>query len=162
MATDVTANENGRSDADGAEMYQGCRLFCKSFTCLSEQELKEFGNTLLYDSGETIAKATFVFCKDCEFTVSLVVNGDIRIVYNDGVYKNAAQYPNELIQLLKESKPGDPLPENLFIDDSNWLEYVYKGKEDITICERDITKATPEDILGDMTKIAEYYLNTTN
>lgn len=145
--------------AEGAEMYQGTKMFCKSFSCLTEQQLKDFGDTLLHDSGEELAKATFSYCKDHELTIKLKVCGDVRIVYDGCAYKNAEQYPESLVDLIKAGKHISGSCENLFIDDSNWLEYVYEGKEDITICERDITKMAPEDILDDMTKIAENYFN---
>ena len=87
------------------------------------------------ESGQSVAELNV---KD-EVLIDLRVEGDVRVVFEDQVYKCSSQMPDELIDLFH--KGGDEYQNalesgRLYIDDNNWFEVFvytknpnYKGNE---------------------------------
>lgn len=119
------------------------------------ENLKQYTNSLLFDSGTEIA-CLKVEDKGRTVVVSLNVCGEVHIVYKENVYKRPSEFPKEVIELIKN---GDP-DEELYIGFNNWFEYIY-GDEDYTdgiVCEDDVSRFTPTILQAKMFEIAKWYL----
>ena len=99
-----------------------------------------------------------------QLEVSLNVCGAIEVHFNGEKYKYASDFPETLKERIKKYpnswnilQDDEPFHEELdiFIDSNNWFEYLFEG--DGELFEDDLSKATPERILKDMTKIARQY-----
>ena len=139
-------------------------IVCTEFMC---KDLSIYVDSMLFDSvggkgdGETIAEATFVY-KEKLLKVYLEVRGDVNISYNGERYDTPSEFPKELKERIRE------LPNNwditheawdgdleIVVNNNNWFEYIWET--DGEIYEADLSIATPQEILEDMTSIARQY-----
>lgn len=81
------------------------------------------------DSGQVVASLS-----TSDVLVEIRVEGDVRVVFNDEVYKASTQFPDELLQLFHDG--GEEYEKaledgRLYIDNNNWFEYFvyYKNPE---------------------------------
>lgn len=135
----------------------------ESFTC--EDNLAQYTCSMLFDSGEEIARGVFT-CEGKELDISLRICGEVAVTYKDEVYHQPSDFPDELIQLIKEhpydwdvyspsGEGNDDEEGNIYVGLNNWFEYLFDGDGDVY--EEDLAKATPDMILDDMFYIARRY-----
>ena len=129
----------------------------KSFKC---NELSQYVDSMLFDSGEQIAEMVFED-NGKEIYISLEVRGDVKVFFNEQTYRYPSEFPEELKEIIK----GHPIlwdcEDDIFVDMNNWFEYIFEvdGKySDVIMCEWDISKGTSEDIKREMLEICEYIL----
>lgn len=123
------------------------------------ENLNECIDSLLFDD-ETIAQLNTK-----EYMVTIEVIGDIRLFFKGQLYKSAANYPDELVKLLKSGKAYEN--ENLEICDNNWFEInIYESTKnnekelinDEILDDIDISKITKDDLKQYMSKHLKDYL----
>lgn len=162
----VYVDSSYRISADNIEECIGYQpvndVVCTKFTC---SELKEYTDSMLFDSveysNESIAEATFVFGPK-ELTVYLEVRGEVYVTYNNEVYHKPSEFPKELREHIKaypnnwEYTASDKISNaSLYIGNNNWFEYIFDNNGEVY--ENDLSLATSQNILEDMTNIARQY-----
>ena len=139
------------------------KVVLESFSC--EENLAQYISSMLFDSGEEIARGSFT-CGDEHLEISLRVCGEVAVTYKDEVYHRPSEFPDELIQLIKEhpydwdvyapsGEGNDEAEGDIYVGLNNWFEYIFDGDGDVY--EEDLSKATPGMILDDMFYIARRY-----
>ena len=124
------------------------------------QNLKKYIDSILFDSGETIA---IMITKENnkQIEISLVVTGKVNIEYKDDIYKIPSQFPLDLKNLIMTNKYWD-CEDYVFVNNNNWFEFICKiNNEEIDgiICEKDISKCSMIEIKEDMLEIVQEILN---
>lgn len=123
------------------------------------ENLNECIDSLLFDD-TTIAKL-----ETKEYMVTIEVIGDIRLFFKGQLYKCAASYPDELVELLKSGKAYEN--QDLEICGNNWFEIdiyeVTKNHErelinDEVLDDIDISTITKDDLKQYMFKYLKDYL----
>lgn len=123
------------------------------------ENLNECVDSLLFDD-ETIAEL-----ETKQYTVTVEVIGDIRLFYKGQLYKCAANYPDELVKLLKSGKAYEN--KDLEIWDNNWFEIdIYELTKnnkrelinDEVLDSIDISTITKDDLKDYMSKYLKDYL----
>lgn len=77
------------------------------------------------DSGQCVAELEV----NDSILVTINVEGYVRVVYNDEVYKAPSQFPEELTELFRSGKAYED--NGVFIDNNNWFEsFVYYRNPD--------------------------------
>lgn len=142
--------------------YQKNDIVCLQFEC--DEKLSKYTDSMLFsatsESGISIASGEFIH-KGRKLYISLDVCGETRITYKGEVYKNLVDYPTELLNLMTNNPSRWELDEDVYVGNNNWFEYIISGedKSDGVVYEKDLSKATEQDILNDMTAIAGQYFN---
>ena len=90
--------------------------------------------------------------------VTLEIRGDVYVTFKDEVYRTPSEFPDELREIFKQYDYWNN--EEIYIGNNNWFEYLFSS--DGEVYENDLSKATPQDILEDMTDIARQYFNISN
>ena len=135
----------------------------KSFNC--EENLSQYISSMLFDSGEEIATGVFSYGDD-ELEVTLQVSGEVAVTFKDEVYHRPSDFPEELVQLIKEhpydwdvcappEEEDDEYECYVYVGLNNWFEYIFDCEG--SVYEDDLAEATPEMILEDMTYLARWY-----
>ena len=138
-------------------------LKLESFTC--EDNLAQYISSMLFDSGEEIARGTFTY-GDEHLEISLKVCGEVAVTYKDEIFHRPSDFPDELIQIIKEhpydwdiyapsGEGNDDFECYIYVSMNNWFEYLFDGDGDVY--EEDLAEATPGMILDDMFYIARRY-----
>lgn len=99
-------------------------------------DLSQYVDSMLFDSGETIAKLTYG-----NWTCYVDVSGEKKIWFKDEQYRYVQDYPEELIEAFKNGTAYDN--PNINICDNNWFDIVvYQDGEYIAddVVEDDISK----------------------
>lgn len=120
----------------------------KDFEC--SDDLSQYTESLLFDSGEIIASMTVEFPNGNAVDVELAVRGDVRIrlADSDEVYaRHTEDYSPELREAIEK---GDW--DNLDIGNNNWFELLYTLKDadgnyiisDGDVYEEDVHDKTPD------------------
>lgn len=124
-------------------------------------KLKDYTDSLLFDSGTEVASATFED-NGLEINIILKICGDVRVLYKDIVYKSPSEFPEELKELIKKGEPND----DLYIDSNNWFEFicgetegVYCEWEDGVICEDDVSAFSETMLKAKMLEVAKWFLS---
>ena len=99
--------------------------------------LSEYTDSLLFDHDVIASLETN------EYKVTIEIIGDKRIIFDDEVYKSAYDYPEELVEILKEGDYSDN--DRIEIIDNNWFE--------IDIYERDSINNVYELIDDDVLEV---------
>jgi len=141
---DLNANQNSEND-----------VVCTEFWC---KDLKPYTDSLLFDSGELIAKAKFSYKGNDSFYVNLMICGDVSVYYKDEHYKYPSDFPDELRELIK-NKP-DEYYDKVEIRYNNWFEYLWDGDGEVEEC--DLCKMEPSDVLKTMFYFARQYFKIDN
>lgn len=134
-----------------------------NFKC--EENLEQYTSSMLFDSGEEIACGVFSYGEDL-LEISLCVCGEVRVIYNGEIYDTPSEFPDDLIELIKEhpydwdvyapsGEDNDETEGDIYVDANNWFEYIFEG--DGEVYEQNLAKATPEKILDDMFYLARCY-----
>ena len=135
-----------------------------SFEC--SDNLKQYTDSMLFDSGECIASGVFEV-NGKEFSIDLEVCGEVAVNFKGEVYHRPSEFPDELIERIK-SRPNDwmyysPSGEgnddeegNVYVGMNNWFEYLMSNG-DGDVFEEDLAEATSEKILEDMIYLANQY-----
>lgn len=111
---------------------------------LPEEAFKEITDSLLLDSDTLIAKGTT--SKGRKF--NLFVDGDIRVEWNDQIYKTPSQFPKELVEVIREHQVDNHLDAKVI--NNNWYEltvYSCDGKVGYSdYFEMDLNDETEESL----------------
>lgn len=133
----------------------------KDFEC---ENLKEFGDSMLYDSGISIACVTLE--KDgYEGTFDLTTQGSVKVFVGDNCYKHASQMPEEVLQQFRDGTFYSN--DDNYTDENNWWEVVYEIKEPngITYSDGFVLECDPKDydskndFLNDIIEYFEDHVN---
>lgn len=158
ISTESEISLKGLIDKAGDDLRKTTGISIVDFSC---DDLSGYVSPLLFKSGTEIARAIFEY-KDEKLEISLRTVGDISITYKGETYYSPDEYPEELIEKIKNdpdnwyycapSGEGNDEEEN-YVTLNNWFEYVYDGDGD----EYDgyLYKDTPESVLADMVYIAK-------
>ncbi len=138
--------EVDEGDAEDFVFYQK-GLTCVSYSC---EDLSSLADSILLPHDTLIAESTFCY-RAGKVVVELVVQGNVRVTYQGKEYRHVEEFPAELREAFMKGE-ADTNPD-IHIKSRNRFEYRIQGKTG-TMCERDLSKATPEDIVEDMRKIA--------
>ena len=109
---------------------------------LEEQRRKGITNSLLLPSGTLIAE---IFVN--EFNAYIIVHGSVRIIYKDEVYKDISQFPEELVDIIRNGNLGENA--DTYLDMNNWYELVVLKNEREIYCDVvdiDISTMTETDM----------------
>ena len=109
---------------------------------LEEQRRKGITNSLLLPSGTLIAG---IFVN--EFNAYIIVHGAVRIIYKDEVYKDISQFPEELVDIIRNGNLGENA--DTYLDMCNWYELVVlKGARELycDVVDIDISTMTETDM----------------
>ena len=120
-----------------------------------EQDLSQYTDSLLFDTGETVATLNY---KDFEVIVD--VTGEKKIFFNDEIYTQASDYPDELVENIKNGKIYDYL-EDCYLEDNNWFDIaIYKNGifVDDQVFEEDLCKLTSEQLKNIMIDYLNYFI----
>lgn len=129
----------------------------KNFRC---NELSQYVDSMLFDSGEEIAAMEFENYGK-EIYISLEVRGDVKVFFNEEVYRWPSEFPPVLRELIQTNPGCWDCEDYIYVDMNNWFEYIFEvdGQySDGIMCEWDISKGTPEDIKREMLEICEWIL----
>ena len=113
-----------------------------SFFFLEEQKRQGITNSLLLPSGTIIAEILVG-----EFCAYILVHGAVRIIYKDEVYKDISQFPEELVDIIRNGNLGENA--DTYLDMSNWYELVVLKNERELYCDVvdiDISTMTETDM----------------
>ena len=113
-----------------------------SFYFLEEERRKGITNSLLLPSGTIIAEILVG-----EFCAYILVHGSVRIIYKDEVYKDISQFPEELVDIIRNGNLGENA--DTYLDMSNWYELVVLKNEREVYCDVvdiDISTMTETDM----------------
>lgn len=132
----------------------------KNFWC--DDNLSQYVDSMLFDSGEQIAEMIFED-NGKEVYLSLEVRGEVKVYFGDDgpAYRYPSEFPAFLKELIKANPGRWDTEDGVYVDMNNWFEYIYDidGEySDGIMCEWDISKATPEDIKKEMLEICEYLI----
>ena len=114
----------------------------KSFYFLEEKKRQGITNSLLLPSGTIIAEILAG-----EFTAYIIVHGSVRIIYKDEVYKDISQFPEELVDIIRNGNLGENA--DTYLDMCNWYELVVLKNEREVYCDVvdiDISTMTETDM----------------
>ena len=114
----------------------------KSFYFLEEKKRQGITNSLLLPSGTIIAEILVG-----EFTSYIIVHGSVRIIYKDEVYKDISQFPEELVDIIRNGNLGENA--DTYLDMCNWYELVVLKNEREVYCDVvdiDISTMTETDM----------------
>lgn len=142
-------------------------LTVKSFDC--DQDLSKYTDSMLFESGQTIAE---LICEDRngrQIAVTLEVRGYVTVEYDGDVYHSVCDFPEQLIEIIK-NHPGewdiyspsgegnDDEESNIFISENNWFEMMccYNGHTEGYVLEQDLSKMDVESVKAALMEIATY------
>ncbi|MBO4847002.1 MAG: hypothetical protein J5525_12030 [Lachnospiraceae bacterium] len=139
------------------------------FKC--DLDLSKFIDSMLFDSGTDIASGRFEH-GDKTFVVYLTVNGEVSVTYKGETYHRPSEFPEELMERIKNNpddwffyaptgEGNDEQEGDIYVTLNNWYEFIYGeptlGIDQGDVCEDDISKLSPGNILDEMTLIASRY-----
>ncbi len=138
------------------------QIRCTGFTC---GNLTNYSDSMLFDSGESIATGTFE-CDGETLDIDLEVAGDVRVEFKGETYRKPSEFPDELRDRIRANpnnwditapsgEDNDEPESDVYVCNNNWFEYVFN--DDGEVFEDDLSKVSPERILRDMRAIADQY-----
>ena len=137
----------------------------KNFKC--NENLSQYVDSMLFDSGECIAEMECEFDNGDLCTISLEVRGEVKVYFNDEPYRYPSDFPPVLKELIKTNPRWWDEEDYVYVDMNNWFEYIYtvdgehwNSYSDGVMCEWDISKGTPEDIKKEMIEICEWVVES--
>ncbi len=119
-----------------------------SFWVLPEDIRKTITDSLLLSREQKVIEAKF---DNGRWTVIVRVDGDVRILWKDQIYKDASQYPDELTEFIRSGKMNDQStwPENIDVINNNWYEvFIYDRNGDILnseYCDIELPELTEDE-----------------
>ena len=125
-----------------------------NFSC--ESNLSVYTDSLLFDTGEIVATLDYK-----NYHVVVDVTGEKRIFFGDEIYTQASDYPDELIENIKNGHIYD-YQEDCYLQDNNWFDIaIYKDDYflDDQVFEEDLSKLTPEQLKSIMVDYLEFFLD---
>ena len=120
-------------------------------------DLTKINDSMELDSGQEIAELKIH--RDSDITITLVVHGNVTVIYKDKVYNHASEMPEELISLF-HNEGYSPNHDDLSINENNWFEIYIE--EDGQCIHSDV--ACPQgmnemELLGMMIDVYTDFLN---
>lgn len=118
--------------------------------------IKDWTDSMLFSSGTILAVLSGTYYKK-NVSVQLKVVGDVRVHYDGIVYKDVTQFPDELVEYIKEVGCFD----NDFVEfiDNNWFNFdVYEKNEFLQdfVCESNLSEYSKGDLVMDMIEYLDY------
>ena len=114
-----------------------------SFWLRSSAEREGITDSLLLGSGVEVFSAMI----DNKYDIFLRSCGDVRIYWKETAYRDVSQFPDELIDVIKEGKLGEH--PDAYVDMNNWYElFVYDEKNTCIysdLCDVDISVMTEQE-----------------
>lgn len=86
-------------------------------------DLSEINDSMELDSNIEVARI-----ENENYALTLEVQGSVRVIYKDCIYKAACQMPDELIQLFHDGKAYNS--KDVYVDMNNWFEVFFWEKKD--------------------------------
>lgn len=131
-----------------------------AFDCTDD--LSQYTDSLLFESGESIATMTVEDGKGHFLDMELMVRGEVNIVFNDESCRHPDEFPPELVQAIKDGKEN----ETFTIESNNWFELMYtltdaNGKElacDGDVWESQISTMTAEQLKAEMYESGAHFM----
>ena len=136
-------------------------LTCTRFDC--DNDLSKYTDSLLFPQGETIVVADFKDKDGINVNLRVEVVGDMKVIFNGEPYYDPADFPDELIECIKNGDHGCDYDDNPYVEDGNWfnVEFTIEGKNGDEIAydgdsiEVDISKMTVEEMKEYLADYAE-------
>lgn len=143
-------------------------LCIKEFKCV--EDLTPYVDSMLFNSGTIIATMKYED-DDWELFIDLGVRGDVRLWYKGVEYFSACEFPDELIEKIKNNEfwymtspsgeGNDETESDLYIQDNNWFEYIFDIRHkrrdidytDGELYEADLSQDTPQGVKEDMFRL---------
>ena len=126
------------------------------FKCYTD--LSNINDSMELDSGSVIAEL-----KKDNYMLELRVCGEVKVYFDDDIFKCASQMPDELLQLFHEGKAYED--ERVSVIENNWFEvflyewedgvWIWSGQSDVWDCEgmsADELKGEMESMLDEWVK----------
>lgn len=120
-------------------------------------DLSNINTSMELDSTQSVAELT-----DKNFMLEIRVCGEVKVYFDDDIFKCASQMPDELLQLFHEGKAYED--ERVGVVDNNWFEaflyekdgdgWVWTGSSDVVDCEgmtNDRLKEMMQEIIAEWT-----------
>lgn len=127
---------------------------CLRYSC--EEDLSKYTDSMLFDSGEIIASATFKH-KGKKLDVDLRIVGEVAVTYKDEVYHRPSEFPDELRSLIEENPNQWMTDDDVYVGLNNWFEYIFDTEGHVL--EDDLSKMNSNDVLDDMKELAKWYFD---
>lgn len=128
----------------------------KSFEMMPEAERKEITDSNLLESGVTVAQGK---TKD-GFSFRIFTDGDVRILWKNEVYKYRKDFPDDLVEAIKE---GSVVIQGGEFAENNWYELSVCGKKGELLYSElydiDISDMTEDELKEDVFKMIEDIVN---
>ena len=88
-----------------------------------EKDLSQFSDSMLFPQNTEVAQMTV---EDDEIVeLRLLVRGCARVQYKGCEYGKVEDFPNELINLIKND-PKWTVHDDVLVSENNWFEYIYE------------------------------------
>lgn len=88
-----------------------------------EKDLSQFSDSMLFPQNTEVAQMTV---EDDEIVeLRLLVRGSARVQYKGCEYGKVEDFPNELINLIKND-PKWTVHDDVLVSENNWFEYIYE------------------------------------
>lgn len=131
-----------------------------AFNCADD--LSQYTDSLLFESGESVATMTLKGGKGRFLDMELMVRGEVNIIFNDESYRHPDEFPPELVQAIKDGKENEAFT----IENNNWFELMYtltdaNGKElacDGDVWESPINTMTAEQLKAEMYESGVHFM----
>ena len=122
------------------------------FTCYIDPS--ECSDSMLFDRDTLVA----TYGTDEDY-IALEVNGDVRVVYDDAMYRYASEMPPELRAKFESGNWWDD--DEIRVDSNNWFSYVryvdHIADGDDIVCED--LPADRDGLRGQMSEVLEWFRN---
>lgn len=150
---------NGKTTGEPFSNIVSCRKSpeqeVKDFFFIREEDRRDLCDSLLFDSGQEILSGTVG-----DLRVSVVVCGDVRIVWNGESHRTPSHFPDDLREVIRGGTLDSD--ERAYIDMNNWFESrIWRGdkllEEDVV---DDLSGMDDNDAKGWILDVVKDYIST--
>lgn len=103
---------------------------------------ESINDSMLIDSDTTIAYIEL----DNNEEATIMVRGDVKVWFNDELYKRPSDFPDELRNVFIDGTAD--YDERVSISNNNWFEIFYKGFSD-TVCAENLSDSNLYEALAE-------------
>lgn len=100
-------------------------------------------DSMQLDSGQEACSLTAEYNGET-INASVRVYGDVRVLYKDGIYKCASQFPEELLDFFAGKRPD--LAEEVDVVNNNWFELVFNDDSSNGFVVDDLEEDTKDGV----------------
>lgn len=95
----------------------------KGFEFTQYEEMENVKDSLEFESETQICTLG-----NSDYLVSLEVHGEVRVTFNDEVFRTPSDFPDELKALIRENEDWQ-FADNVYVGNNNWFElFLFKEK----------------------------------